>query len=103
MSTTIVKKNISIPITEDFSIEGDLVHDDDQRLLYLDTEEGPERFSVNLEAYGAATPAGHVWIKDWSEHEGLTEELVSYAVVRIVATERFGPFSAKAHLVRVLS
>src|SRR5690625_3339124 len=71
-------------------------------LLYFITDEGYEVLSVVLEAYGFVAPLGCVWIKDWSEHTGVTEQLVSLGVVSYEKTVRVGPFNSPAHLVSVL-
>jgi len=36
---------------------------------------------VSLKTYGLTTPVGHVWVKDWSEHAGLTNQLINLQVV----------------------
>jgi hypothetical protein len=37
--------------------------------------EGPESLSINLSAYGMVAPEGHIFVKNYSEHEGLPDEL----------------------------
>jgi hypothetical protein len=37
-------------------------------------------------------PQGHVFVKDYSEHEGLAQALVNAGLVRIVEPITFGPF-----------
>lgn len=83
-------------------LSGTLRFDEATGLLELDTEDGemPERLSVRLDGYGIDTPAGHAWIKDWSEHQGVTDSLVAAGAVEVVQTVQVGPFSSTAHLVR---
>lgn len=51
-----------------------------------------ETFSINLAAYDMHPPEGHVFVKDYSEHEGLAQALVNAGLVRIVEPITFGPF-----------
>lgn len=55
--------------------------------------------SVNLP--NAPCPEGHTFIKDWSENEGILEELVSSGVVELTGTTVETGF-VYAHLVKVL-
>lgn len=59
-----------------------------------------ETMSTNLSFYGLNPPDGHVYIKDYSEHEGLAIELSERGMVEIVEPVRFGPFG-QGHLVKV--
>lgn len=61
-----------------------------------------ETFSVNLgPAYGLNPPEGHVYIKDYAEHEGLASALAEVGIVTIVEKVHFGPHSSTAHLVKI--
>ena len=82
-------------------LAGTLHHDDAQRTLVLLTDEGPERISVNLEAYGLVAGPGRVFVKDWSEHAGLAERLQEAGLVRTVRSVAVGPFACTAHEVEV--
>lgn len=82
-------------------LTGTLHHDDAQRTLVLLTDEGPERISVNLEAYGLTTGPGRLFVKDWSEHAGLAERLQEAGFLRIVRSVAVGPFASIAHEVEV--
>lgn len=56
-------------------------------LLIEDNDEGCpiiETLSVNLSGYGLHPAPGNVFIKDYSEHEGLTGNLVANGIVRVV-------------------
>lgn len=82
-------------------LTGSLHHDDKHRTLTLMTDEGPERVSVNLEAYGLVAEPGHVFIKDWSEHSGLAASMQRAELGRIVRSVVVGPFSSTAYEVEV--
>lgn len=56
-----------------------------------------EHFSVNLAAYGLTPDDGCVFIKDYSEHEGLAKALEGLGLGTIARTFQFGPFSSNAH------
>lgn len=65
------------------------------------TDECHERVSVNLEAYGLVPGPGHVFIKDWSEHSGLTASLQRAGLARVIRSVVVGPFSSTAYEVEV--
>lgn len=62
----------------------------------------PEVLSVNLVEHGLVPPEGYVFVKDGSEHEGLPDALVAAGVAEKVREVEFGPFGAKAWLMRVV-
>lgn len=101
MTDTLEKNDVTVTFPY-LSLTGQLVHDRAAGVLELMTDEGPERLSVNLDVYGLSTATGEVWIKDWSEHEGLTGNLAEQGLVEVVSTAHVGPFASRAHLVRVL-
>lgn len=91
-------------VTVDFGaieLTGSLHHDDAQRALTLLTQDGPERVSVNLEAYGLIPGPGRVFVKDWSEHSGLAARLAEAGLVEIIGSVLVGPFSSTAYEVEV--
>lgn len=91
-------------VTVDFpglSLNGTLVHDPNQTGLWLETDEGPEILSVNLESYGMTPAPGNVFIKDYSEGAGVTDSLVAAQLVERVREGHFGPFDASAVECRV--
>lgn len=100
MSTTAVRPDISIDFGS-IELSGVLVHDDAQRALVLHTDEGPEPISVNLGAYGLYPAPGQIFIKDWSEHDGLAARMSEQGLVKIIDSVRVGPFSSRAYLVEV--
>lgn len=63
----------------------------------------PEVLSVNLSDYGLYADAGNVFIKDYSEHEGLTQSLVEANLVKVVRQVTFGPFNTTAYEVEVFA
>lgn len=95
--------HISLQFGEHVHLGGYVSYDQPRNLLYFITDEDSEVLSVNLEAYGLTTPTGRVWIKDWSEHAGVTAQLISLGAVLYEATARVGPFDSPAHLVNVLA
>lgn len=103
--TTTTKEDITVKFDNGLTLTGDLTfYPERAGLLELDTLDGemPERLSINLEAYGLTTPKGYTWIKDWSEHAGVTASLVEAGAVQIIETFQVGPFSSNAHLVKIL-
>jgi len=82
-------------------LTGYLAYDQHRHLLYLITDEGHEVLSTNLEVYGLPTPPGYAWIKDWSEHAGLADQLVSLQVATYDTTMHVGPFASPAHLLQL--
>lgn len=95
-----IRRDIQVPFGNGLVIRGDVEHIDAVRALILhDTEEGGyEVLSTNLAGYGDNIAAGHVVIKDYSEHQGLADRLVE-----IVHTLTRGPFGSQFHVVKVLA
>ena len=91
-------------ITIDFgatALSGSLHHDIVNQSLMLVTDEGPEPFSVSLLDYGFIPLPGNVFIKDWSEHEGLTTRLEAAGLAKRVRKVVVGPFRSTAYEVEV--
>lgn len=102
--TGAVKPAVKRGVTVDFGaveLPGSLHHDEDQRALTLLTEEGPERVSVSLGAYGLVPGPGRVFVKDWSEHPGLAARLAEAGLAEIIGSVAVGPFSSTAYEVEV--
>ena len=85
----------------DLELTGTLFHDEGLRALWLETEEGPEVLSVDLSAYGLTAGAGHVWVRDYSEHQGLAAALRDAGIAATVETATIGPFHSVVALVRL--
>ena len=100
MATTTTKENVTVGFGA-IELTGTLHHDDENRSLVLLGDEGPEHISVNLQAYGITPAPGNVFIKDWSEHQGLTAGLVKVGLVRPVRGLTIGPFASAAYEVQV--
>lgn len=91
-------------VTVDFGgieLAGALVHDDENRVLELELDEGPEPISISLQAYGLTPERGNVFIKDWSEHSGLTARLERAGLVKPVHALTVGPYCSTAYEVQV--
>lgn len=99
--STLIADGVAVDFSG-FVITGAIHHDDARRGLFLEDSEGPtEVLSTNLAAYGMNPLDGHVFIKDWTEHYGVTAALVAQGVVTIVDEVHVGPFSSRAYQVRV--
>lgn len=93
---------ITVKFDHGFELQGTLLYHPEIGVLELHTDDGPERLSINLDADGLDTPADHVWIKDWSEHQGLTRSLRDAGMVRPVQVGKVGRFESTAYLVKLL-
>ncbi|MGW5929335.1 hypothetical protein ACWF2L_24255 [Streptomyces anulatus] len=64
--------------------------------------EGPaEPISISLRGYGLTPEPRNVFIKDWSEHSGLTARLAQAGLVMPVHVLSVGPYCSKAYEVQV--
>lgn len=100
-TTTFPRVALHLP---EMILTGDITYDRRRRLLELhDPKEGSEALSLDMSYYGYATAPGEIWIKDWSEHEGLADALVMAGVVMTVESVCVGPFSSRAYRCLVLS
>ncbi|MFB6724876.1 hypothetical protein ACFCV3_32165 [Kribbella sp. NPDC056345] len=84
---------------------GTVLHDPATGLLVLDTGDGePEEYlSISLDAYGISRGADdEVFVKDWSEGEGVAQSLVDAGLAEIVGEHSVGPFSSRAVRLRIL-
>lgn len=61
-----------------------------------------ETLSINLATYGLKAPEGHVYVKDYSEHEGLPTALVAAGVAEYVDEVYLGPFNTRFVLMKVV-
>ncbi|MFG2684180.1 hypothetical protein [Streptomyces sp. NPDC048392] len=99
-STTTVKHDVTVDFGG-IELTGALVHDDANRVLELELDEGPEPISISLQGYGLTSERGNVFIKDWSEHSGLTARLERAGLVKPVHALTVGPFGSTAYEVQV--
>lgn len=67
-------------------------------LLGHDDEGGRETLSVNLIQHGLVAPAGQFYVKDYSEHEGLADALVTAGVATKGEPVEVGPFGSTCYL-----
>lgn len=104
MSQTPVNKVITIK-AKYVELTGSLftsTYVDGATALQLMTEEGPETLSVNLSAYGLHPDPGNVFIKDYSEHEGLAQALVKAGLAEIVREVVIGGYGARGHELKLV-
>ncbi|MFB7594636.1 hypothetical protein [Streptomyces sp. NPDC056160] len=99
-STTTVKHDVTVDFGA-IKLTGALVHDDENRVLELELDEGPEPISISLQGYGLMPEPGNVFIKDWSEHSGLTARLAQAGLVTPVHALTVGPYCSTAYEVQV--
>jgi hypothetical protein len=84
---------------------GTVLHDPATGLLILDTCDGePEEYlSISLDAYGISRAADdEVFVKDWSEGEGVAQSLIEAGLAEIVGEHSVGSFSSRAVRLRIL-
>lgn len=85
------------------TLTGALAYDPAFSALVLIHDDGEHHvLSTVLLAYGYLPFFGETFIKDWTEHSGLTDALVMAGVVSVVERLTVGPFDSRAYRVRVL-
>ncbi|TLS44924.1 hypothetical protein FE633_17410 [Streptomyces montanus] len=99
-STTTVKHDVTVGFGC-IELTGALVHDDENRVLELELDEGPEPISISLQGYGLTPGPGNVFIKDWSEHSGLTARLAQAGLVTPVHALTGVPYCSTVYEVQV--
>lgn len=83
------------------TLAGDLAYDPASSELVLIHDDGEHHvLSTVLLAYGYMPFFGETFIKDWTEHSGLTDTLVMAGVVTVVERLTVGPFNSTAYRVR---
>lgn len=60
-----------------------------------------ETLSVNLSAYAMTPPEGCVFVRDYSEHEGLVDALVEAGVASLVERITFGPHDVPGAVMKI--
>jgi hypothetical protein len=84
---------------------GTVLHEPATGLLVLDTRDGEpeERLSISLAAYEIFPDAcDEVFVKDWSEGEGVAQSLIDAGLAEFVGEHVVGPFSSRAVRLRIL-
>lgn len=102
--SVIIAKNVSI-LFGHLTLSGTIEFLPEHHALLLRTDDpAPERLTHNMIAYGLE-PKGpdHVFITDYSEHEGVTSSLVDAGLVEITDEYLIGPFQSLAYQVRILN
>lgn len=100
---TTIKEDVTIMFSA-ITITGEIQHSPSQHALILVSDDGPaEILSTNLATYGLVGEEDTVFIKDWSEHAGVTASLAAAGVVHPVREVFVGPFKSRAYEVRILT
>lgn len=107
MSSKVIARNVSI-LFSSLTLTGDVEFLPEQHALLLRTNDGsgepPEVLTKNLSFYGLEPKdSSHVFIPDYSEHEGVAVSLVDAGLVEITDEYLIGPFDSLAYQVRVLN
>lgn len=103
LNTKVLAKTVDVQMGTHTAKDASIVFDGDRNMLFVAHDEYErEVISTNLISYGYITMPGEVFIKDWSEHEGLTQSLVDAGLVEIIESVKVGPFQSTAHRVRIL-
>ena len=105
MSQTLINRSVTIK-AKYFELTGSLstsTYADGSTALQLWTDEGPEVLSTNLTVYGMHPDQGNVFIKDYSEHEGVAQALVKLGLAEIVREVPIGGYGARGYEVKILA
>lgn len=95
-------KDVAVSFSS-YRATGDIVYDASNHFVGFDSREDPvERLVTNLAAYGLLPQDDTVFIKDWSEHQGVTKSLVDAGLAEIVCEIFVGSFESRAYEVRIL-
>lgn len=87
----------------DLDLTGTLTYDHRAQRLEIAYPDGEtEALSIDLLLQGYVAFPGEAFVKDWSEHAGLTDALVMAGIVSVVERVEVGPFRSRAYRVRVL-
>jgi len=70
-------------------------------LQFINVEGEPE-LTASVNMVELPCPEGHTWIKDWSENEGILQELRRHGIVGPAELEADNAFGCQATLVKVL-
>lgn len=99
MTWTTLKEVAEIEVPH-FTLTGRVEYDPGlQALVITDPATGEEEvLSVNLTDYGYIAFPGGVFVRDWSEHQGLPAALEQAGIATVVAPVTVGPFDSTAYL-----
>ena len=87
----------------DVQLSGTISYDHrTQRLEITHPDSDLEVLSIDLLLQGYIAFPGEAFVKDWSEHAGLTDALVMAGIVAPVKCIEVGPFRSRAYRVLVL-
>jgi hypothetical protein len=71
--------------------------------LVFHTDEGQSRLNTNMAGYGVTTPADHIWVKTYAEHEGLVDTLIEAGIATFAEfPDLAGQFDTQWVLLKVL-
>ncbi|MCD0172533.1 hypothetical protein [Micrococcus luteus] len=100
-ATTFPDTTLFLP---DGVMSGTITYEARTQQLAIAYEDGEtEVLSIDLTLDGYVCSPGEAFIKDWSEHSGLTSALVDAGIVMRVETFVVGPFDSRAYRVLVLT
>lgn len=102
-ATQYLTETITLRFGTHVMITGAVAYDPTLKVLCFETDEDHEVLNVNLDSYGLVAPPGSIWIKDWSEHAGVADQLIELGAVGHITTVSVGPFDSPAHLVEIIS
>ena len=102
--STAIRRDFTIEFNDVYTATGTVWWNDDRRVLIFEPDDNPEEYetlTINLEGYGCVPKPGEVAIKDYSEHQGLTDKLVASGLVNFEYDVFFGPFNSRFCIVSV--
>lgn len=102
MAWTTLKKEAEI-VLPNLTLTGKVEYDPGLQALTITdpaTDE-EEVLSVNLTDYGYIAFPGEVFVKDWSEHQGLPAALEQAGIATVKAPITVGPFGSTAYRMRL--
>lgn len=102
MPWTTLKEEAEINLPH-LTLTGKVEYDPGQQALTItDPTTGEEEvLSVNPTEYGYIAFPGEVFVKDWSEHQGLPAALEQAGIATVKAPITVGPFASTAYRMRL--
>lgn len=103
LTPTVLGRNIEI-CTSGLTLTGTVLHYAHANALVLDTEDGEsdERLTTNLSSYGYVPAPDEVFVKDWSEGQGVAQSLIDAGLAEKVEELHVGPFQSRAFRLRLI-